>query len=129
MRVCVEPKLTALSGESIISKSANTSAEARVDINARGVWTTSQRAFFDVRVFNIFARRYSGLTLSQAYRGDENEKKRMCNDHIVSIEHGTFTPLVFCASGGMAPKCLSFYKQLSSLISIHRKETYSVVAA
>ena len=47
----------------------------------------------------------------------------------MSIEHGTFTPLVFCASGGMAPECRSFYKQLSSLISIHRKETYSAVAA
>ena len=48
--VCVEPALTALSGESIIPKSANTSAEARLDISARGVWTTGQRAFFDVRV-------------------------------------------------------------------------------
>ena len=107
----------------------NTSAEACIDISARGVWNTGQRAFFDVRVFNPFARRYSGLTLSQAYRANENEKKRMYNNRIMSIEHGTFTPLVFCASGGMAPECRSFYKQLSSLISIHRKETYSVVAA
>ena len=53
----------------------------------------------------------------------------MYNDRIMKVEHGTFTPLVFCASGGMAPECRLFYKQLSSLISIHRKETYSVVAA
>ena len=32
----------------------------------------SQRAFFEVRVFNPFARMYSGLTLSQAYRANEN---------------------------------------------------------
>ena len=90
--VCVEPALTALSGESIVPKSANTSSEARLDISARGVWTTGQRAFFDVRVFNPFARRYSGLTLSQAYRTNENEKKRLYNDRVMSVEHGTFTP-------------------------------------
>ena len=68
--------LTALSCESIIPKSANTSAEARLDISAGGVWTTGQWGFFDVRVFNPFARSYSGLTHSQAYRANENEKKR-----------------------------------------------------
>ena len=74
--VCVEPALAPLSGESIIPKSANTSAEARLDISARGEWTTGQRAFLDVRILkkNPFAQRYSGLTLSQAYRANENEK-------------------------------------------------------
>ena len=93
--VCVEPLLTPLSGESIIPKWSNTSAEARLDISVRGVWITGQQAFFDVRVFNPFARRYSGLTLSQAYRPNENEKKRMYSDPIMNVEHGTCTPLVF----------------------------------
>jgi hypothetical protein len=39
--VCVEPAFTALSGESIVPKSANTSSEARLDISATGVWTTA----------------------------------------------------------------------------------------
>ena len=72
--VCIEPELSTLSGETLIPKSANTSDEARLDISARGVWTTGQRAFFDVRVFNPFARRYSGITLSQPYRSNESEK-------------------------------------------------------
>ena len=90
--VCVEPDLSTLSGETLIPKTANKSSEARLDISARGVWTTGQRAFFDVRVFNQFARRYSGLTLSQAYRTNENEKKRLYNDRVMSVEHGIFTP-------------------------------------
>ena len=127
--VCVEPDLSALSGETLIPKTANKSSEARLDISARGVWTTGQRAFFDVRVFNPFARRYSGLTLSQAYRTNENEKKRLYNDRVMSVEHGTFTPLVFCSSGGMAPECHLFFKKLSSMIADHRKENYSVVSS
>ena len=47
----------------------------------------------------------------------------------MSVEHGTFTPLVFSSSGGMAPECRVFYQKLSSMISEHRKETYSVVAS
>ena len=54
--------------------------------------TLINHTFFDVRVFNPFARRYSGLTLSQAYRTNENEKKRLYNDRVMSVEHGTFTP-------------------------------------
>ena len=127
--VCVEPNLSELSGETLVPKTANKSSEARLDISARGVWTTGQRAFFDVRVFNPFARRYSGLTLSQAYKTNESEKKRHYNDRVMSVEHGTFTPLVFSSSGGMAPECRVFYQKLSSMISEHRKETYSVVAS
>ena len=127
--VCIEPELSTLSGETLIPKSANTSDEARLDISARGVWTTGQRAFFDVRVFNPFARRYSGITLSQSYRSNESEKKRQYNDRVMKVENGTFTPLVFSSSGGMAPECRMFFKQLSSLVADHRKETYSLVAS
>ena len=73
--VCVEPQLSSLSGETLVPKSANISAEARLDISARGVWTTGQRAFFDVRVFNPFARRYSGLSLSRKRTDQMSQRK------------------------------------------------------
>ena len=126
--MCIEPELSTLTGETLVPKTANKADEARLDISARDVWTTGQRAFFDVRVFNPFARRYSGQTLSQAYRSNENEKKRFYNDRIMKVEHGTFTPLVFSSSGGMAPECRVFFKRLSSMLSEKRKETYSTVA-
>ena len=127
--VCVEPELAPLSGETIVPKSANTSSEARLDISARGVWTTGQRAFFDVRLFNPFARRYSGLTLSQAYKANEAEKKRSYNDRVMLIENATFTPLVFSSSGGMSPECRLFFMKLSSMLADKRKENYSLVAS
>ena len=93
------------------------------------MWATGQRAFFDVRVFNPFARRYSGLALSQAYKSNETEKKRSYNDRVLQIENATFTPLVFSCSGGMAPECRKFFQQVALLISDKRKETYSVVSS
>jgi hypothetical protein len=57
------------------------------------------------------------------------EKKRQYNDRVMKVENGTFTPLVFSSSGGMAPECRMFFKQLSSLVADHRKETYSLVAS
>ena len=125
----VEPELSPLSGETLIPKSAITSSEARLDINARGVWAFGQRAFFDVRVFNPFARRYSGLTLSQAYKANETEKKRSYNDRVMTIENTTFTPFMFSSSGRMAPKCPLFFRQLSSMLANKRKEEYSIVAS
>ena len=38
--VCAEPDLSALSGETLIPKTASKSSEARLDISARGVWPT-----------------------------------------------------------------------------------------
>ena len=73
--------------------------------------------------------RYSGLTLSQAYKSNETEKKRSYNDRILQIENATFTPLVFSCTGGMAPECRVFFKQLASLLSDKWKETYSVIAS
>ena len=55
----VEPNLFKLSGKTLIPKTANKSSEARLDISAREVLATGQRAFFDVRVFNPFARLHS----------------------------------------------------------------------
>ena len=46
---------------------------------------------------------------------------------MVEIEHASFTPLVFLASGGMAKAAQVFYKRLASLVEEKRKELYSQV--
>ena len=104
----VKPK-SDVSGETLVPQTANTSEEARLDISARGVWAYGQREFLGVRVFNLFAWGYCGLTLSQikyihaqTYKTIETEKKRFYNDRFMQIENATFTPLVFSCSGGMA---------------------------
>ena len=43
-----------------------------------------------------------------------------------TLEQGTFTPLVFSATGGMGRECSMFFEKLSQLISIKRKEELSV---
>ena len=56
--VRLEPRLQPLTGEEFSQATTNTSDEARCDVSARGFWTTSQVAFFDIRVFNPTATRY-----------------------------------------------------------------------
>ena len=127
--VHIEPLLNELTGESMTLKTANKTAEARLDVSARDVWTKGQRAFLDVRVFDPLARRYSGQRLDQCYITNEKEKKRAYNARVLQIENGTLTPLVFSVYGGMGRECKAFQNRLSSLLAEKRNEQYALVAS
>ena len=71
--VKIEPQLEQITGEVI---NGNISAEARSDISARGFWVKGQIAFFDIRVFDPNARRYTTRNLTQCYKSNETEKKK-----------------------------------------------------
>ena len=43
------------------------------------------------------------------------------------VEHGSFTPLVMTALGGMGREASKFYSRLSESIAEKRKERYSVI--
>ena len=118
-----EPRLVEMDGEHLTYRTANRSQEARLDISATGFWTPGQRAFFDIRVFDLNARRYSGLGLEKCFRRNESEKKRHYNERVTNIENGTFTPLVFSTSGGMGRECKTFYKRLCEMMAEKRGET------
>ena len=63
--VLIEPPLQQLLGEIMSLQSANVQDKARLDIAADRFWGCShQRAFFDVRIFNPFARIYVNSPLS-----------------------------------------------------------------
>ena len=81
--------------------STATGNKVRLDVCARGFWQAGQMTFFDVRVFNPNARRYAKQELSKTYQLNEKEKERLYNERIMQVEHGTFTPLVMSATGGM----------------------------
>ena len=127
--VRVEPTLQPLSGESFTSKQSNDSDNARADVCARSFWLTGQVAFFDVRVFNPNAKRYVNQELNKTYEMNEKEKKKQYNERIMQVEHGTFTPLVMSASGGMGRESRKFYARLSEMIAEKRKESYAFVAS
>ena len=110
--VRVEPQLLPVTGENFREPTANRSCEARLDISARSVWITGQRAFLDVRVFNPLAGRYGNSNISKAYEINEKEKKRAYNERVQEFEQGTFIPLVFSVMGGMSRKCDRFVCEL-----------------
>ena len=118
--VRVEPQLLPVTGESFKEATANRTCEARLDISARSVWITGQKAFLDVRVFNPLVGWYGNLNISKAYEINEKEK-RAYNERVQEIEQGTFTPLVFSAMDGISRECDRFYKHLCELLADKRK--------
>jgi len=81
-------------------RQTNRSDEAHLDIAARGVWVTGQKAFFDVRVFN-------SLVTTPAYWRSNTL---------------LFTPLVFSATGGASRKCK---KALRRMVEMLKGNSYS----
>ena len=69
--------------------------------------------FFDVRVFDSNAKWYEGKTRLSCYRANEMEKKRKCNECILQVENGSFTPLVFQINGEMGKKANKYYYQIA----------------
>ena len=120
--VSVEPHLQKLSGETFEIKTTAMGDEARLDIAAHGFWQAGQLAFLDVPVFNPSAKRYAKIELTKAY---EKEKKRLYNERILQVEHGSFTPPVFSAIGGMVPECKKFFARLAEMIAEKRETKYN----
>ena len=74
--VKLQASLLTLNGEEqTISKTAKKIDEVQLDICARSFWVSGQKVFFDVRLFNSNASRYSKQALKQCYSINENEKE------------------------------------------------------
>ena len=125
--VATEPLLQPLTNESFPHRTANTDANARLDIRARGFWNTGQDAFFDVRVFHPNASSNRSMTTAAAYRKHEPAKKREYAQRVREVEHGVFTPLVLSTTGGMAREATTFYKRLADELSRKQDKQYSLV--
>ena len=121
-----EPPLQQVTTEHL-PRSANTSAEARLDIRARGFWRRGQNAYFDVRVTNADAASQTNSTIRSILKKHEAEKKRAYNQRVMQIEQGTFTPLVFTVTGSMGPESSIYHKSLAEKISEKSGEKYSTV--
>jgi len=98
--VHVEPHLQQVTGEDL-PPTANTENEARLDVAARGFWQRGEMAFFDVRVFNPFAKSHMSSKLETVFNANEASKKRQYNQRVIQVEHGSFTPIVLSAFGGL----------------------------
>ena len=94
--VATEPSLQPITSETFQTVSVNKQDGARLDIVANGFWGgVYMRAFFDVRVFNLFAPSNRHSSIASSYRHHESLKKRHYEQRIREVEHSSFTPLVF----------------------------------
>ena len=52
-------------------------------------------------------------------------KKRQYNSRVTEIEQGTFTPLVFTTTEGIAHECLRYHSRLAELSSAKKQDSYA----
>ena len=122
--VIIEPSLLPVNNEEISGTSANRAAP---DISSRGLWGTFQRTFFDVRVMHPNAASYMDSSLPSLYQRHETEKNKKYNSRVITVEKGTFTPLVYTTFGGCGPQAQRYHRRLAELISRKRNEDYKDV--
>ena len=83
----------------------------------KGFWETGAVCTFYAQVFNPLAPSNSRSSLNTTYRHHESLKRRSYEQRLREVEHGSFTPLVFSATGGMAPALTIAFKGLASLLT------------
>ena len=125
--VSTEPMLQPLSGE-ILPQGTNIEDEARLDIKARGFWGREEMAFFDVRIFNPFARSHINTNLEAVFRQNEVLKKKEYAERVIRVEHGTFTPIVLSAYGGYGLETSKFISTLINKVAEKHDQNVSEVA-
>ena len=81
---------------------------------------------YAIRVFNPLAQSYQNTPLAQCYQRNEQEKKRAYDQQVREIEHGSFSPLVFSATGGMGTVASVVYKRLAAMIATKYAKSYSL---
>ncbi len=84
-----------LNGDKLLQRPTNRSREVRLDVSAGGFRVAGQRAFLDIRVFDLSARTYSNLEAAKCYSTNEAEKGGQYNERVVQVENDPFTPLAF----------------------------------
>ena len=112
----VEPILQPITGDRMNCRSAKTDDNCHLDVKCRGFWSSSQDAFFDVRVFNPLASSYQSSTIQAIYKSQGQEKNRAYHQRIREIEYVSFTPLVMSITGGMGSSANIFYSRPARMI-------------
>ena len=119
--VQIEPHLLPVNNEEV---DGNTADGARPDVSSRGLWSTFQRTFYDVRVLHPNCSSYKDKTMEAIYKIHEDAKMNTYNSRVIMVEKGTFTPLVYTTFGGWSPLATRYHKRLAELISRKRNEEY-----
>ena len=114
--------------EDLPGKSANRSAEACLDIKARGFWARHQDDFFDVRITHPKASAQCREKILSQLREHERAKKRQYGARVTQIQRGSFTPIALCTNGIFGPEATIFLKSLAALLAERNGDIpYSVI--
>ena len=73
----------------------------------------------------LYAPSNSSQSLAATYRKHEKRKSRAYEQRVREIEHGSFTPLIMSATGGVGAAANVCYKRLASLLSVKWNMPYS----
>ena len=82
--VVTEPQLIVLDDEDI--QQGTKADRAAPDISSRGLWSTFEGTFFDVRVLHPNCRSYINKEMNKIYQDHENEKMKKYNERILTVE-------------------------------------------
>jgi hypothetical protein len=122
--VIKEPALLPLEGEEFAYKSANHDNGARSDLRVLGFHRPMRQQYFDVTAWSALAKSNSG-TPESVHMRTELKKEREYKQRIQEVDHGDFTPLVFCISGGMGPKAASVIRHLAEALAFKQDQPLS----
>ena len=122
--VIKEPALLPLEGEEFAYKSANHDNGARSDLKVLSLYVPMRQHFLDATAWSPLAKSNSG-TPESVYKKIEMKKERQYKERIQQVDHGDFTPLVFCISGGMGPKAASVIRHLAEALAIKQDQPLS----
>ena len=122
----IEPHLQPTTPNQLSGATANSQDDARLNISANGVWGGRyEKTYFDVRALNPHAPSNKNQAPTACYGKHKREKKRAYEQRIREVEHSSFTPLVFSATGGIGREATCFYKRLASMLAQKWDQPYS----
>ena len=110
-------------------QTAKTENNAGLNVSALGFWCRDQKAFFDIRVFDLVAPSHAHHSLDAAHSKQENEKHRQYEDRILHVEYASFTLLVFTIAGGMSKCTKKFFNRLGEMLAEKRLQPKSIVSS
>ena len=101
--VVTEPTLL-LTNPNNFNPRVNTAEETRLDVSARGINSTFERSFFDVRLTHPLTMSNFVLPLEKLYNKHKTDKLNLYKEREQEVEKGSFSLLVFLTTGGMGPQ-------------------------
>eukprot|EP00116_Pleurobrachia_bachei_P001456 sb/3461718/ len=108
-----EPHLLNVRGTSLPAGTI-TADGARLDIRTRGLWSSMDCTYFDVRIFNPRVKSNANQSIQKTYEKHETEKKKAYLQRVLQVEKAVFTPLVMSTSGGLGREFKNTLKQLAN---------------